>query len=127
MKRIAFATFFMFTINTQAIVCIPFSCDPTLSYALAKEALVLKQRLGDVYGAIKSTTEEMRVHNYLVLKDNFELMRIRQRYRIRLKDAMKQSHLVDKFSKIIESGASIQAVRASAILEEMEVTTHAEK
>lgn len=110
-----------------AAACVPKSCDLTLSFALIKEGKALNDRLGDLFGAIRATIKETRVTNALLVHDTFELMRTRQRYRIRLRDALEQSKHAEDLMHIISAGGALHVLEAQLYVDKSSKTGRSSK
>jgi len=59
---------------------------------------------------LSKITKETEINNHLMVKESLELLRLRQRYRIRLKDSMQQTYNLDTLTHTIDAGASLQTV-----------------
>jgi len=78
------------------IYCFPYSCNPSISYAMGKQRDAINKRLNDVKNTIHALKVETDRQTLYLTKESVEMIRLRARIKIETYLLMKNNHLIEK-------------------------------
>jgi mevalonate pyrophosphate decarboxylase len=95
MKKFIIATIVLTSISYAFWWCIPYSCDPSISYAMSKQRDAITNRFNDLKNTIDALNTEEKRHTLYLTKESIEAMRLRARIKIETYLLMKNNYLLD--------------------------------